>query len=280
MSKKFLLLFVILSFLFSSGCIQSSPSKVPQFTNPIEENISKILVTSKSVEEVWNALDNSKIPVKIGYRPSPSTDKVWIIAEIDLVNNTWIAIDVDQKEIIHKGENSSYFSGIWFDNYTAYEEELSKKAWTSSSFLPIRSTVTTSPASLTPTPPVNPTPTPHKPSDIPEININLIFIEALVSFIIGAFLIFLIGYDLLDALGWIFLIICLMGGVFALISHPSSDITTVTSELSSFIITWVFQIATISLSSALGAAIGSVVKMGTDVFKPGRGRGGRGRGRR
>jgi hypothetical protein len=273
MRKKFLFLLVILLFLFSSGCVQNSPSKAPQFTNPVEENISKIIVTSKSVEDVWNALENAQIPEKIGYRPSPSTDKVWIIAEIDPKNNTWIAIDVDQKEIIHEGENNSYFSGIFLDNYENYQKELAKKAWTPSPFLPIRSTATT--ISI-----ISPTPTPNMPSNTPEINITFIFFEALVSFIIGAFLIFLVGFDVLDALGWIFFIICLMGAVFALISHPSSDIPTITSELSSFIVSWVFQIATMSLSAAFGGVFGSIVKMGSDIFNTGRGRGGRGRGRR
>ena len=60
-------------------------------------------------------VENAKIPEKILYRPSPSADKVWILAEIDPRNNTWIAIDVDKKEIIHEGDNSSDFSGIPFD---------------------------------------------------------------------------------------------------------------------------------------------------------------------
>jgi hypothetical protein len=275
MRKKFLLLLVILLFLYSAGCVQNYPSKAPQFTNPVEENISKILVTSNSVEEVWNALDNAKIPEKIGYRPSPSADKVWILAEIDPMNNTWIAIDVDQKEIIHEGENYSYFSGIPFDSYEDYQKELAKKAWSQSSFLPIGATVTTI-STVSPTP----TPIPNQPSSIPEINITLIFIEALVSFIIGAILIYFLGYDVLDILGWIIFIICLMGGVLALISHPSSDIPTMTSELSSFFVSWFVQTVTMLLMAAFGGAIGAVFKMGADIFNMGGGRGGRGSGGR
>ena len=269
MSKKILLLFVILLFLFSSGCIQSSPSKVPQFINPVEENISKILVTSTNIQEVWNELENAKIPEKIGYRPSPSGDKAWIIAEIDPINNTWIAIDVEQKEIFHEGENNSYFSGIPFDNYEDYQRELDKKAWTQSSFLPIHSTATTST--------ISPSPTPSNPSNNSEFDINItsIFLEALFSFIIGALLIFLIGFDLLDRLGYIFFIICLMGGVLALFNHPSTDIATITSELSSFLITWLMNIVIMALSGMFGALIGAVAKMGTDIFKTFGQRGGR-----
>lgn len=280
MLKKILLLFVILLFLFSSGCTQSSPSNVPQFTNAVEANISKILVTSTNIQEVWNELENAKIPEKIGYRPSPSGDKAWIIAEIDPINNTWIAIDVEQKEIFHEGENNSYFSGIPFDNYEDYQNELAKKTWTQSSFLPIHSTATTSIISATLTPS-----TPSNPSNNPEFNINItsIFLEALFSFIIGAFLIFLIGFDLLDRLDYIIVIICLMGGVLALINHPSTDIATITSELSSFLITWMMNIVTMALSGAFGGLFGAFAKMGTDIFKTfgqsggrrGGGRGGR-----
>lgn len=277
MSKKILLLFVILSFLFSSGCIQSSPTKVPPFINPVEENISKILVTSSNIQEVWNELENAKIPEKIGYRPSPSGDKAWIIAEIDSINNTWIAIDVEQKEIFHEGENNSYFSGIPFDNYEDYQKELAKKAWTQTSFLPIHSTATIST--------ISPTQTPSNPSNNSEFDINItsIFLEALFSSIIGALLIFLIGFDLLDRLGYIIFIICLMGGVLALFNHPSTDIATITSELSSFLITWLVNIVIIALSGMFGALIGAVAKMGTDIFKTFGQRGGRrggGRGRR
>lgn len=277
MIKKILLLSIILLFLFSSGCTQSSPSKVPQFTNPVEENISKILVTSTDIQEVWNELENAKVPEKIGYRPSPSGDKAWIIAEIDPINNTWIALDIEQKKIFHEGENNSYFSGIPFDNYEDYQKELAKKTWTQSSFLPIHSTATTAV--------INPTPTPSNPSNNSEFNINItsIFFEALFSFIIGAFLIFLIGFDLLERLDYIIVIICLMGGVFAFINHPSTDIATITSELSSFLITWMMNIVTIALSGAFGGLFGAFAKMGTDIFKTfgqsggrrGSGRGGR-----
>ncbi|MDD4137103.1 MAG: hypothetical protein PHT99_04300 [Methanoregula sp.] len=275
MKNKIILIFLILSFLFSSGCVQSYPTETPQYTNAVEGNISKILVKSNSLDEVWTELKNAKIQEKILYRPSPTADKAWILAEIDSRNNTWIAIDVDQKEIIHEGDNNSYFSGIPFDSYEDYQKELANKAWTQSSFLPIGATVTTvSPANPTPTP------IPVQPSTIPEINITLIFIEAVVSFIIGAFLIFFLGYDVLDALGWIIFIICLMGAVLALISHPSSDIPTMTSELSSFFITWIFQILTMSLSGAFGGAIGAVVKMFAEIFDMGGGKGGRGSGGR
>ena len=270
MLKKFLLLFVILLFLFSSGCTQNSPTQAPQFTNPVEENISKILVTSTSVEEVWNALDTAKIPEKIGYRPSSSTNKVWIMAEFDPINNTWIAIDVYQKEIIHEGGNNSYFSGIFFDNYEDYQKDLLEEAWTPSTFSPILTTATT--------PPISPTPTPNTTSNIPDIDVGSIFVEAFVSFIIGAILIFFIGFDALDVFSYIFFIICLMAAVIALISHPSSDITTMTSKLSSFVVTWISQIAIMSLSGAFGVVFGSVVKMGTDILQMGRG--GRGGGRK
>ena len=273
MIEKILLLVVFLSLIFSSGCIQNSPSNAPQFTNQVEENISRILVTSNSVNEVWSALEDEKIPEKIGYRPSSSNDNVWIIAEIDPINNTWIAIDVDQKEIIHNGENNSYFSGIFFDNYSGYEKELSKKAWTPLSFSPIHSTTALVPISPTPTPP-------NLSNNLEfDINISSIFLEALISVIIGAFLIFLIGFDLLDRLGYIIVIICLMGGGLALFNHPSNDVATITSELSNFLITWVINIVTMALSGMFGALIGAFLKMGTDIFKTLGQRGGR-RGRR
>jgi len=270
MLNKIILLFIILSFLISSGCVQNYPSET-HYTNPVESNISKILVKSSSLGEVWTELENAKIREKILYRPSPSADKAWILAEIDPKNNTWIAIDVDQKEIIHEEENNSYFSGIPFDSYEDYQKELANKAWTQSSFLPIGATITT----VTTTSPI-PTSKPDQPSSIPEINIQMIFVEAVVSIIIGAFLIFFLGSDVLDVLEWIIFIICLTSAVIALISHPSSDIPTITSELYSFFVTWIFQILTMSLSVAFGGAIGAVVKRFAEIFDMGGGRGGRG----
>jgi hypothetical protein len=127
--------------------------------------------------------------------------------------------------------------------------------------------------------------TPSNPSNNSEFDINItsIFFEALFSFIIGAFLIFVIGFDLLDRLGYIIVIICLMGGVFALINHPSTDIATITSGLSSFLITWMMNIVTIAISGMFGALFGAIVTMGKDIFKTfgqiggrrGGGRGGR-----
>ncbi len=74
-----------------------------------------------------------------------------------------------------------------------------------------------------------------------------------------------------------------MGGVLAFFNHPSTDIATIISELSSFLITWLVNIVTIALSGMFGALIGAVAKMGTDIFKTFGQRGGRrggGRGRR
>jgi hypothetical protein len=281
MSKKFLLLFIILLFSFSSGCIQSSPSNVSKFINPVEENISEILATSANLQDVWNKLENAKIPEEIRYRPSPSGDKAWIIAEIDPINNTWIAIDVEQKEIFHEGENKSYFSGIPLKNYEDFQKELAKKAWTPSEFLPIHTTATTST--------IVPTTIPTNPSNNSpfEINLTLIFLEALFSFIVGAILIYFIGFDLLDRLVYILFIIVLMGGGLALINHPSTDVVTITSELSSFFITWIMNVLVMALSGMFGSVIGAFAKMGTDIFtsigiRGGRrgGRGGGGRGRR
>jgi len=251
MLKKILLLSIIVFFLFSSGCTQSSPSIVPQYTNPVEENISKILVTSTSTQEVWNELEKAEIPEKIGYRPSPSGDNAWIIAEIDPENNTWIAINVQQKEIIHLGENKAYFSGIFFDNYDDYQKELDKKTWTESSFLPVRST--------TPIPTTIPTSVPLKQNYNTEIDVDSIFWEALFGFIISFIAISLFGFDVPELLGGLIFLIGLMGAVFTLTSHPSTDVSIMTINLTNFIVPWILECVKISLGAAFGTVFGTIV---------------------
>lgn len=251
MQKKFLFLLFTLLFLFSSGCVQTSPSKLPQFTNLVEENVSKVLVTSSSIQEVWNALEDEKIPEKIGYRPSSSGDSAWIIAEIDPENNTWIAINVQQKEIIHQGENKAYFSGIFFNSYEDYQKELDKKTWTESSFLPIRST--------TPIPTTIPTSVPLKQNYNTEIDVNSIFWEALIGFIISFIAISLFGFDVPELLGGLVLLIGLMGAVFTLTSHPSTDVSIMTINLTNFIVPWILECVKISLGAAFGTVFGTIV---------------------
>lgn len=251
MHKKILFLFIILLFLSSSGCVQDTPPKAHQFTNPVEENISRVLVTSSNIKNVWDALENAKIQEKIGYRPSPSGDNAWIIAEIDPENNTWIAIDVQQKEIIHQGENKSYFSGIFLDSYEDYQKELEKKTWTESSFSPIRTTATI----LT----TSPTPVPPKQNYNTEIDVNSIFWEALVGFIISFIAISLFGFDIPEIFGGIVIIIALMGAMFTLISHPATDVPTMTINLTNFLVPWILECVKISLGAAFGTMFGSIV---------------------
>lgn len=251
MRTRILFLFIILLFLLSSGCVQNSQPKAHQFTNPVEENISQILVTSSSVQDVWNALEKAKIQEKIGYRPSPSGDAAWIIAEIDPKNNTWIAIDIQQKEIIHQGENKSYFSGIFFDSYEDYQKELAKKTWTESSFLPIRTTTTI----LT----TSPTPVLPKQNYSTEIDVNSIFWEALIGFIISFIAISLFGFDIPEIFGGIVIIIALMGAVFTLTSHPATDVPTMTINLTNFLVPWIIECVKISLGAVFGTLFGSIV---------------------
>jgi hypothetical protein len=251
MPKKIQFLLIILLFLFSSGCVQNSPSQVHQFTNPVEENISKVLITSNSIQDVWIALNDSKIPEKIGYRPSPSGDNAWIVAEIDPENNTWIAINVQQSEIIQQGENKSYFSGIFFDSYEDYQKELDKKSWTPSTFSPIQTTNT-----IVTTIPTSP-PLPQNYNT--EIDVNEIFWEALIGFIISFISISLFGFDAPELLGGLVFLIGLMGAVFTLISNPSTNISTETINLTNFIVPWIIECVKISLGAAFGAVFGAIV---------------------
>jgi hypothetical protein len=257
MFKKILIIFFLLFLIFSSGCIQNTPKIPPKYMNSIEENISKILVTNSGSEiDFWNALSNEKIPEKIGYRPL--TKKIWIMAEIDSLNNTWIAIDVKQKEIIHENENKSYFAGIFFDSFEEYQKELVKESYTPLEFLPLHSTTTI----IT----IIPTSTLHLQDEIPDINITLIFVEAFIGFIIGLITILLFGIDIPEVLGGAVFIIGLMGAVFALISHPSTDITTATFVLSNFLVTWLYEFVIMMLGAAFGALFGSIVKGISGIF--------------
>ncbi|MDD1691099.1 MAG: hypothetical protein LUQ66_10605 [Methanoregula sp.] len=253
MRKKFPILLIVLVFLFFSGCTQSPP----HYTNSLEENISKILVPGASTEDVWDALANANIPEKIGYRPS--LNKIWIMAEIDPINNTWIAIDVDQKEIIHEHENKLYFSGIFFNSFEEYQKELNKKNYTEPSFLPIHSTTT---VAIVSSPPV-----PYKQSFSTEIDLNSIFIEALIGFILSLVAISLFGFDVPGVFGGLVLLTVIMGAVFSLTIHPSTDISAMSFELTNFIGTWAVECAKISIGDAFGILFGSIVHAVLDVSK-------------
>lgn len=262
MIKKILISFVFLVLILTSGCVQNSTNNPPIYTNAVEENISKILSTDiTSKEDIWNALSKENIPEKIGYRPA--TEKVWIIAEIDTKNNTWIAIDIDSKKIIREtAENKQYFSGIFFNNLEEYQQKLVQESYTPSSFQPIHKTTMITTLTIS----ASPTDTPHNPTNIQQIDINSIFLEALIGFIIGFITLWLIDVDVPEVIGALFVGILMIGAVFSIISHPTTDITTASITIQNFVITWVFECVKISLGGAFGALFGAIVKAISNPF--------------
>lgn len=247
MQKISIMIILVILFLFISGCTQHSPIKTTHFTNSLEENISKLLLPGTDTKDVWDALANEKVPEEIRYRPP----HVWIMAEIDPLNQTWIAIDVEQREIIHEGENKTYFSGIPFKSYDEYQKALDAETYTPLSFSPIRPT----PTSVVETP----TSTPYKQSYDTNIDINSIFFEALIGFILGFLAILFIGFDAPEVLGGIIVIFGVTSAGLALVNNPSTDLGIVSFNLSNFIGTWVMECLKMSLGAAFGAVIGSFV---------------------
>jgi hypothetical protein len=251
MVKRIFVILLFGLFVFSVGCIQDF--RPHQFLNSNEENISQSLVNVNSIDEMVNVLDTEKIPLKIGSRPT--TGQVWILAEIDEVNETWIAIDVQQKILIHKSEDHTYFSGIFFDSYADYQNDLEKRNYTPGTFAPVRQTtsipiVTTS---LT-------TSTPLKTTNIPDFNFNSIFIEAIIGFILGTFSIYLLGCDYPGLFGYIIVLFVILGAGLAMVNQQSTDISTIAVNLSNFIVLWVIECGKMALGAAIGAVCGAILK--------------------
>jgi hypothetical protein len=92
-----------------------------------------------------------------------------------------------------------------------------------------------------------------------EIDVNSIFWEALIGFIISFITISLFGFDVPELLGGLVLLIGLMGAMFTLTSHPLTDVSTMTINLTNFIVPWVLECVKISLGAAFGTVFGTIV---------------------